>query len=71
MCGQTSLGKVIGENADITYILWKSKKADKYVVPDHIKEDRWNILMAKFEFPKECDMELVKRKTLSNLALSF
>jgi hypothetical protein len=44
----TTLGKVIREKVAITYRLWKSKNPDKYVVLDHIKEDLWNTLMAKF-----------------------
>jgi hypothetical protein len=67
----TSLGKVVREKMIITYRLWKSKNPDKYVVPDHIKEDIWNTLISKFEFPKECGLDLVRRKTLSGLGLAF
>jgi hypothetical protein len=69
---KTSVGKLIRKNVPIMYRFWKGKKhEEKYIVPDNIKQNLWNILMAKFELPRDCNMGLVKSMTLSNLDLSF
>jgi hypothetical protein len=69
---KTSAGKLLRENFPITYRFWKDKKhEEKYIVPNSIKQNLWDTLMAKFELPRDCNMGLVKRRTLSNLGLSF
>jgi hypothetical protein len=64
---------LVGENVPVTYRFWKGKKAyeEKYIVTDIIKQNLWDILMAKFELPRDCNTGLVKSRTLSNLGLSF
>jgi hypothetical protein len=65
-------GKLVRENIPITYRFWKGKKyEEKYIIPDNIKHNLWDTLMAKFELPRDCNMGLVKSRTLSNLGLSF
>jgi hypothetical protein len=69
---KTSVGKLVRENIPVTYRFWKGKKhEEKYIVPDSIKQNLWNTLMAKFELPRDCNTVLVKSRTLSNLGLSF
>jgi hypothetical protein len=69
---KTSVGKLIKENVPITYRFWKGKKhEEKYIVPDIIKQNLWDTLMAKFKLPRDCNVGLVKSRTLSNLSLSF
>jgi hypothetical protein len=69
---KTSIGKLVRENVPVTYRFWKGKTHEKkYIVLDSIKQNLWDTLMAKFELPKDCNMGLVRRKTLSNLDLSF
>jgi hypothetical protein len=42
------------------------------MVPDSIKNDiLWPKILEKFDFPEETDMEVVKRKTLMIMGLSF
>jgi hypothetical protein len=53
------------------YRFWKGKKhEEKYIVPDSIKQNLWDTLMAKFEL-RDCNMGLVRSRTLTNLGLSF
>jgi hypothetical protein len=69
---KTSVGKLIRENILVTYIFWKDKKhEEKYIIPDSIKQNLWDTLMAKFELPRYYNTSLVKSKSLSNLGLSF
>jgi hypothetical protein len=69
---KTSIGKLIRENVPVTYRFWKGKThEEKYIVPDSIKQNLWDILMAKFELPNDCNMGLVRSRTLSNLGLSL
>ncbi len=69
---KTSVGKLIRENVPVMYRFWKGKKhEEKYIVPDSIKQNLWDTLMAKFELPRDCNMGLVKSRTLINLSLSF
>jgi hypothetical protein len=69
---KTSVGKLIRENFLVTYRFWKGKKhEEKYIVLDRIKQNLWDTLMTKFELPRDCNMGLVKSKTLSKLDLSF
>jgi hypothetical protein len=69
---KTSVGKLIRENVPVTYRFWKGKKhKEKYIISDIIKQNLWDILMVKFESPRNCYTGLVKSKTLSNLGLSF
>jgi hypothetical protein len=69
---KTSAGKLVRENIPVTYRFWKGKKhEEKYIVPDSIKQNLWDTLMAKFELPRDCNTCLVKSRTLSNLDLSF
>jgi hypothetical protein len=50
----------------------KGKKyEEKYIVPDSIKQNLWDTLMAKFELFRDCNTGLVSSRTLSNLGLSF
>jgi hypothetical protein len=44
---------------------------ENYIVPNSIKQNLWDTLMAKFELPNDCNTGLVRSKTLSNLGLSF
>jgi hypothetical protein len=54
------------------YKFWKGKTHEgKYIVPDSIKQNIWDTLMAKFELPNDCNMGLARSRTLSNLGLSF
>jgi hypothetical protein len=69
---ETSVGKLVRENVPDTYRFWKGKKYEqKYIIPDSIKQNLWDTLMAKFELPKDCNTGLVKSRTLSSLGLSF
>jgi hypothetical protein len=69
---KTSVGKLVRENILVTYRFWKGKiHEEKYIVPESIKQNLWDILMAKFELPRDCNMGLVRSRTLSNLGLSF
>jgi hypothetical protein len=69
---KTSVGKLIRENVPVTYRFWKGKKhKEKYIISDIIKQNLWDIVMVKFESPRNCNTGLVKSKTLSNLGLSF
>jgi hypothetical protein len=69
---KTSIGKLVRENVPVTYRFWKGKMhEEKYIVPDSIKQNLWDILMAKFELPNDCNMGLVRSRTLSNLGLSL
>jgi hypothetical protein len=43
----------------------------KYIVPDSIKQNMWDTLIAKFELPRDYNTDLVRSRTLSNLALAF
>jgi hypothetical protein len=44
---------------------------EKYIIPDNIKQNLWDTLMANFELPNDYNTGLVRSKTLSNLGLSF
>jgi hypothetical protein len=44
---------------------------EKYIIPYNIKHNLWDKLMIKFELPRDCNMGLVKSRTLNNLGLSF
>jgi hypothetical protein len=67
---KTSIGKLVRENVPVTYRFWKGKTHEKkYIVLDSIKQNLWDTLMAKFELPKDCNMGLVRSRTLSNLGL--
>jgi hypothetical protein len=69
---KTSVRKLVRENVPVTYRFWKGKKhKEKYIISDIIKQNLWDILMVKFESPRNCNTGLVKSKTLSNLGLSF
>jgi hypothetical protein len=69
---KTSEGKLIRENVHVTYRFWKGNKhEEKYIVPDSIKQNLCDTLMAKFELPRDYNTGLVKSRTLSNLDLSF
>jgi hypothetical protein len=69
---KTSVGKFVRENVSVTYRFWKGKPhEEKYIVLDSIKQNLWDILMAKFELPKDCNMSLVRSKTLRNFGLAF
>jgi hypothetical protein len=69
---KTSVGKLIRDDVPVTYRFWKGKThEEKYIVPDSIKQNLWDTLMAKFELPRDCNMGLVRSRTLSNLGLSF
>jgi hypothetical protein len=69
---KTSVGKLVRENVPITYRFWKGKThEEKYIVPDSIKQNLWDTLMAKFELPKDCNTSLMRSRTLSNLGLSI
>jgi hypothetical protein len=69
---KTSVGKLIRENVHATYRFWKGKIHEKkYIVPDSMKQNLWNTLMAKFELPRDCNTGLVRSKILNNLGLSF
>jgi hypothetical protein len=69
---KTSIGKLIRENVHATYRFWKGKTHEKkYIVPDSMKQNLWNTLMAKFELPRDCNTGLVRSKILNNLGLSF
>jgi hypothetical protein len=64
--------KHVRENVSVTYRFWKGKThEEKYIVPDSIKQNPWDTLMAKFELPNDYNTGLVRSRTLSNLALSF
>jgi hypothetical protein len=68
---KTSVGKLTRENIPVTYRFWNGKKyEEKYIVPDNIKQNLWDTLMAKFELPRDCNTGLVKSRSLSNLGLS-
>jgi hypothetical protein len=69
---KTSVGKLIRENVPDMYRFWKGKKHEvKYIVPDSIKQNLWDALMTKFELPRDCNTDLVRSRTLSNLGFSF
>jgi hypothetical protein len=69
---KTSTRKLVRENIPITYRFKKGKThEEKYIVSDSIKQNIWDTLMAKFELPKDCNMGLVRSRTVSNLGLSF
>jgi hypothetical protein len=69
---KTSVGKLVRDNVPTTYRFWKVKKhEEKYIVPDNIKQNLWDTLMKKFVLPRDCNMGLVRSRTLSNLGLSF
>jgi hypothetical protein len=69
---KTSVAKLIRENVPVTYRFWKSKMhKEKYIVLDSIKQNLWDTLMVKFELLRDCDMGLVRSRTLSNLGLAF
>jgi hypothetical protein len=69
---KTSVGKLVRENAPVTYRFWKGKKhKEKYIAPDSIKQNLWDTLMIKFELPRDYNTGLVRSRTLSNLGLSF
>jgi hypothetical protein len=69
---KASVGKLIRENVPVTYRFWKGKThEEKYIVPDSIKQNLWDTLMAKFELPRDYNMGLVRSRTLSNFGLSF
>jgi hypothetical protein len=47
---KTSVEKLVRENVPVTCRFWKGKKhKEKYIIPDSIKQNLWDILMAKFE----------------------
>jgi hypothetical protein len=69
---KTSVGKHVRENAPLTYRFWKGKThEEKYIIPDSMKQNLWDTLMAKFELPRDCNTGLVRNKTLTNLGWSF
>jgi hypothetical protein len=69
---KTLVEKLVRENVPITYRFWKGKNhEEKCIVLDSIKQNLWDTLMGKFELPRDCNMGLVKSKTLSNFGLSF
>jgi hypothetical protein len=69
---KTTILKLVRENVHVTYRFWKGKThEERYIVPDSIKQNLWDTLMAKFKLPNDCNMGLVRSKTLSNLGLSF
>jgi hypothetical protein len=69
---KTTIGKLEREKVPVTYRFWKGKThEEKYIVPNSIKQNLWNILMAKLELPIDCNTGLVRSRTLRNLSLSF
>ncbi|GJN19733.1 hypothetical protein PR202_gb07039 [Eleusine coracana subsp. coracana] len=70
---RTTCGTLVRDHVAITYRLWRGGQNlnKRYVVPDDIKRTMWNKLDAKFEFPKGCDMEKVRQRTMTQLGISF
>jgi hypothetical protein len=65
-------GIAVKDHVPISYILWTGERGDMYMVPNSIKNDiLWPKILGKFDFPKDIDMEVVKRKTLMIMGLSF
>ena len=65
-------GIVVKDHVPISYRLWTDEWSDLHVVLDSIKNDiLWPKILEKFDFPEETYMEVVKRKTLMIMSLSF
>jgi hypothetical protein len=53
------------------YRFWKDKTHEKNTLFQIASNKIYAVLMEKFELPKDCNMGLVRSRTLSNLGLSF
>ena len=65
-------GIAVKDHMPISYRLWTGERGDPHVVPDSIKNDiLWPKILEKFDFPEGTNIEVVKRKMLMIMGLSF
>ena len=65
---KTVIRCLVRDHVAITYRNWRGRRDDMWVVPDNIKDLMWGKLVAKFEYPKRCNMTKVKCRALSKMA---
>ena len=69
---KTVCGIAVKDFVPISYRFWTGAQGDPHVVPNSIKNDLlWPKILEMFEFPTGTDLDVVKRKTLQTMGISF
>ena len=69
---KTAIGVLVRDFIPIKYRFWVGKdQHQEWVVPNSVKDNVWEKVTEKFAFPGDCDMKIVKKRTLQTMSTCF